>query len=77
MNLLLMKKTGILFCFKLLTLVTLSIVIYVRTLGGAKRSHASKIFTVHEPLAVRSRSAPVSMLSIALPLHCCTVQYIS
>ena len=28
------KKTGILFCFKLITLVTSSIVIYVRTLGG-------------------------------------------
>ena len=42
MNWLLMTKIGILFCLKLLTLVTLSIVIYIRTLGGAIQSHAPK-----------------------------------
>ena len=34
MNLLLKTKTGILFCFKLLTLFTLSIVIIIRTYAG-------------------------------------------
>ena len=57
MNLLLMKKTGV---------VTLSIVISVRMLGGVMKPHPQnfhcvlRVCAAMPPLAVRSRSVPVN-----------------